>query len=182
MPVQVEPLAELRPDVPQCVGETPRQALASLQNGLFVIYIVPRASPLNRRSGTRHVYPLRLHRRDEACLRAMRRAKRDATCCTRCDAPAPCSIGAMPVPLRRRGSNGIGLTGARARANATMAQRRGPNVYCDEEASVGPGRLHSGRPTGDARRQFLASQGSQGRRAACWRSQRCFSSRYVFSE
>jgi hypothetical protein len=81
----------------------------------FVIYIVPAGA--FKLAGMGHAAP-------NHCdfIGAMMRAARDATCCMRCDTQALCTIGAMPVPLRRRGSNDTGFRGGRASSNAPMAQ------------------------------------------------------------
>jgi hypothetical protein len=42
MPVQAEPLAEHRPDVPQCVGDARCRGSKTSEEHYVVIYIVPR--------------------------------------------------------------------------------------------------------------------------------------------
>jgi hypothetical protein len=81
----------------------------------FVIYIV--LAEALQLAGVGHAAPNHCD-----CISAMMRAARDATCCMRCDMQTICTIRAMPVPLRRRGSNDTGLHGGRASSNTPMAQ------------------------------------------------------------
>ena len=103
----------------------PRRTVATLKH-YVVIYTVPRASPLNRRSRIRYA--------------AVAPTSGDGASSTRCDATALCAIRAMPVPCGSAAANSAELHGTCARANATMAQRES-KVYRDESSCVCPGRF-----------------------------------------
>jgi hypothetical protein len=93
--------------------DSPR--FGELQMTVFVIYIVLAEAPTLAGMG-------RAAANHCDFISAMMRAARDTTCCMRCDTQALCTIGAMPVPFLRRGSNDTGFRGGRASSNAPMAQ------------------------------------------------------------